>query len=109
MPRPGIQLNELLDDMATETQLRALQIIRSNEIERPGHFARLMWPDAEAWQRPAKCGNHGVSKGGGMRMAGGAYLGKLQKAGLVEWYTTWPNRRLYRLTPAGESQLSSNA
>lgn len=42
-------------------------------------------------------------------MAGGGYLGKLQKAGLVEWRTTWPNRRLYRLTPAGESQLSSNA
>lgn len=94
--------------MATDAQIRALTIISSNEIERPAHFARLMWPNAEAWCRPAKCGNHGVSKGGGMRMAGGGYIGKLRKAGLIEWYRTWPKRDLLRLTDAGKAVLSSN-
>lgn len=79
--------------MATDRQLRALRIIAEGSVERPGQFALLMWPDAEAWRRPAKCGNHGVSKGGGMRTVGSTYLGKLRKAGLVEWrYVGWPNR-----------------
>lgn len=62
--------------MATDRQLRALRIIAEGSVERPGQFALLMWPDAEAWRRPAKCGNHGVSKGGGMRTVGSTYLGK---------------------------------
>ncbi len=90
--------------MVTKTQLRALRIIYTSAIESPAQFAHLMWPDAEAWQRPAKCGNHGVSKGGGMRMAGGAYLGKLRKAGYVAKGMT-----CFYLTPAGKALLAKAA
>ncbi len=81
--------------MATETQLRALRIIYTSAIESPAQFAHLMWPDAEAWQRPAKCG---------MRMAGGAYLGKLRKAGYVAKGMT-----CFYLTPTGWALLSKAA
>lgn len=89
----------------TETQARALSIIKNDEPRRPAEFARLMWPDAEAWVRPAKCGQYGVSRGGGMRMAGGAYLAKLRKAGLI---TSPPSGSGYRymLTPDGQRLLA---
>lgn len=30
--------------------VKALRIIQSHTIERPGQFARYMWPNAEGWQ-----------------------------------------------------------
>lgn len=91
--------------MATEAQIRALRIISDHNIERPSQFARLMWPDAQGWHIPGKCG-HGSSSGVGMRLAGGAYLGKLCKAGLVRRWVRWPNVRIFEITPAGEQVLS---
>ena len=65
-------------------QRRALEIIRdrSEEINFAKQFAKLMWPDSPAWNRPKKCG-YGSHRGGGMYSAGGGYLGKLEKMGLV--------------------------
>lgn len=47
----------------------------------PREFARRMWPDSDGWRRRAKAGPNGVSIGGGMNLAAGAFLGKLAKAG----------------------------
>lgn len=69
----------------TDSQLRALRIIRDNRIEMPRQFARLMWPDSDGWKTMTKCGNYGATRGGGMNLAGGAYLGKLRQWGFINW------------------------
>lgn len=66
----------------TITLVKALWIIAHKNVEMPSQFAMLMWPDAEAWSRHTKCG-YGTTRGGGIKMAGGAYLGKLWKRGLI--------------------------
>jgi hypothetical protein len=68
----------------TDSEKRALLIIGKNKNVRPGYFARLMWPDAAGWKRSTKAGAKGITKGGGMRLAAGGYLGKLAKTGLIE-------------------------
>ena len=65
--------------MVTETTKRALEIIRDHHITMPHQFARFMWPDNPAWSRTTKAG----VRGGGMNLAGGGYLGKLRKWGLI--------------------------
>ena len=70
----------------TPAERRALEILRDHGRMRPGEFALVMWPDAEGWKRSGKCGNNGSTKGVGMRLAGGAYLGKLQKKGLARYW-----------------------
>ena len=62
---------------------QALLIVKEAGIIRPREFAERMWPDSEGWQRMARCGPYGVTQGGGMPPAGGAYLGKLRARGLV--------------------------
>lgn len=69
----------------TPSQFRALKIIRDNRIEMPRQFARLMWPDSDGWDRYTKCGPYGVTRGGGMSIAGGGYLGKLCSGGLINY------------------------
>ena len=69
----------------TETMVEALRIIRDHEIDSPRQFALFMWPDAAGWNRLGKCGQ-GTTRGGGMNLAGGAYLGKLKKRGLIYRY-----------------------
>ena len=65
--------------MITETTRRALEIIRSHRITAPRQFARFMWPDNPGWSRTTRAG----VRGGGMALAGGGYLGKLRKRGLI--------------------------
>ena len=89
----------------TNPQNRALQILSENRIERPGQFARLMWPDAEGWARTTKCGAYGVCRGGGMRMAAGGYLGRLRKAGLVKNGWSEAGQRIFTLTDAGQAAM----
>jgi hypothetical protein len=79
----------------------ALLLIKHNEIDRPGEFARLLWPDSEGWQRRSKVG-HGTTIGGGMRLAGGGFIGKLRQRGLIaggigyHYFLTEKGRRLLR-------------
>lgn len=67
----------------TASQRRALEIVRDNPGIAPREFAVKMWPDSMGHERHHKCGPHGSTKGGMMNMAGGGYLGKLAKAGLL--------------------------
>lgn len=64
------------------SQRRALEILKYNMIEAPAQFARLMWPDSPAWKNHTKKGR-GTTRGGGMAVAAGCYLGKLRRAGYV--------------------------
>ena len=68
----------------TKSVLKALLIIRDKKPTRPGEFAYWMWEDYPRWNARTKCGN-GVSIGGGMNIAAGGYLGKLKKAGWIDW------------------------
>lgn len=88
----------------TDSQARALAILESGEIHYPSQFAHQMWPDAEGWQRSSRRGQ----RGSGMNLAGGSYLGKLRRAGLiydryVEMYG--PTYRVFELSSEGKAAL----
>jgi len=68
--------------LLTPKQKQALAIVQANPGIRPKRFAELMWPKSDCWERRYRCGN-GSHKGGGMYQAGGGYLGRLRKLGLV--------------------------
>ena len=61
----------------------ALRIIHNHDIRRPKQFGLLFWPAHPGWQRLGRCGKNGVTKGVGMRLAAGAFLGRLQRQGFV--------------------------
>ena len=69
----------------TEKTIQALKIIEEHGPIKPREFAGFMWPDSDRWTNRTKCGPHGVTKGGGMNLAGGGLLGKLRNRGLVYW------------------------
>ena len=71
--------------MISESTIKALTIIRDNQIDFPSQFARLMWPDSPCWHRVYNVG-HGASRGVAMNRAAGAYLGRLRKRGLILGY-----------------------
>lgn len=72
----------------TESQRRALEIVRDNPGIRPGDFAKKMWPDK-------KTGPQG----------GGRYLGKLAKQGWLGYKDNWGVREGYFLLRAGKDAL----
>jgi len=95
-----------VDKPLTATQHRALSLLYYNPALRyPSEFAHLMWPDSPAWSRGGKCGRNenGLQKGQGIMKAGGAYLAKLEYAGLIS--CNWPDMhataREWRLTEDG--------
>lgn len=93
----------------TPVAVRALQIIRDNRPGAPKEFGRLMWPDAPAWTVHTKCGPYGVTRGGGITMASGAFLGKLKKRGLITYRHVGRARYAqveYVLTEAGKTALA---
>ena len=96
--------------MLTPTQRRALEILRDHAPLSPSVFAKWMWPDAEAWSHHTKCG-HGTSHGGGMNLAGGAYLGKLRKRGWAErWYGGFVSKPPgWYLSDEGKAALDTDA
>lgn len=63
----------------TESQTKALTILKEYGALMPGDFAKYMWPDSPAWNRHYNCGPYGSCTGSGIRKAGGSYLGKLCK------------------------------
>lgn len=84
----------------TENVLRALEILEKKGPLTAKWFAEEFWPDHPGWKRVSNIG-HGATRGVGMWFAGGGYLGKLRKAGLVtdgEHYT-------YRITSKGQRIL----
>ena len=87
--------------------MKALGILYDHEIASAVEFARLMWPDSEGWHHRIGAG-HGVVRGRGMSMAGGSYLGRLQKAG---WSTVSFGgsryRQIYHLTPEGKKLVEA--
>ena len=93
--------------MITESQRKALEIIKHHPGIAPREFAAFMWPDSDGHRRHTKCG-HGVTRGGGMNLAGGGYLGKLTRKGLI--YRSSSASRVgqfgYKLTGAGERALA---
>jgi hypothetical protein len=60
----------------------ALKIIEKNEIHMPKEFARLMWPNSDAWRRVQNVG-HGATAGAGIVYSAGGFLGKLRNQGLI--------------------------
>lgn len=83
----------------TPKQRQALELLRDHQIDSPTQFARLMWPDADGWRRVGRCGLNGSTRGVGMRLGAGGYLGRLRKAGFIDHSN--------RLTPAGHAALES--
>lgn len=69
-------------------------------------FAKLAWPDAEAWTKIQKVGNHGSARGGGMVFAGGGTLGRLRRAGLVRKDWVGPGGPTFRPTSEGLQRLA---
>ena len=90
----------------TTAQRRALEILRDKGPLPPREFSRWMWPDNIAHQATGKCGAYGVTRGTGMHLAGGAYLGKLSKAGLVSYDV---RARSYVPSAAGHAALEAPA
>jgi len=91
----------------TQPQRRALEIIRDHGRITPGRFADLMWPDSPGHNRIHKCGPNGASKGVMMAMAGGGYLGKLWKRGLIR--PVWDDYiREWAISPEGLRALNDN-
>lgn len=78
----------------TPTQ-KALSIISLNDGERltATEFARKMWPDSKSWRRLY---GHGACR------AGGAFLARLERNGLVYRLV----RHLPILTRAGKAELA---
>lgn len=94
----------------TAKTLRALEVLAGGEPGglMPGEFARRLWPDADGWRRATKCGPYGSSRGGGMRLAGGGFLGKLAKRGLAERRDNYYGKTYvmrWKLTAAGRDAL----
>jgi hypothetical protein len=81
----------------TDTQRRALAILDSMGPLRPREFGRLLWPGARGWARVGKCGTYGSTRGVGMCLASGAYLGKLRARGWV--------KRDYHMAPWGLNEF----
>jgi len=90
----------------TDAQVKALAIIRDHGPLRPREFARLMWPDSDGWRRHSRSGPNGSCKGGGMHLAGGAYLAKLNHLGLVYFHIR--NRNGYSLSTLGKVSLEES-
>ena len=66
----------------SDKTVKALLIIRDNPGIRPRKFAELMWAGSESWLKVGRVG-HGASKGVGLVLKGGGYLGKLRQERLV--------------------------
>jgi hypothetical protein len=88
-------------------QVKCLTILRDQGPLRAGQFAERIWPNAPGWHRHMKCGQHGSAAGGGMRIAGGQLLGKLRKAGWVDYIPDFAGRGCrYSLSSVGRLELT---
>lgn len=97
------------DIKATPAVLKGLQIIADHPGIRPREFAKKMWPDSPGWKRHSRSGPNGAHQGGGMYLTGGAFMGRLNNAGLT--VHTYAHRfdTGHELTDAGRKMLEDNA
>ena len=62
---------------------KALEIIRDNEISMPKQFAHHYFPEEhEGWRRVGRVG-HGVTRGVGLVLFAGGFMGKLRAQELI--------------------------
>lgn len=87
----------------TKTMAKAIQVIGAHDGTRARSFGKLMWPDAKAWSVYGNVG-HGVTRGVGMQLMSGGYLGKLRKRGLVYLFMSEYDNR-WHLTNKGIEEL----
>lgn len=89
----------------TDKQARALQILRDENITYASQFGRSFWGnDHPSWRKISKAGAYGSTRGGGMNLGSGGYLGKLQRKGLI--YHGGQGRQ-YQLTDLGKRSLAA--
>lgn len=95
---------------ATPSVLRGLQIVADagDQGIRPREFARAMWPDSPGWQRSSRSGPNGTHRGGGMYLTGGAFLGRLERAGLTYHARNYEYDTSHAITQAGLKFLEEN-
>lgn len=96
------------EQVLTEAQEKALQIVQEHGPIAPAWFSELMWPDSPARRRVYKCGPKGSTRGSGLWLSAGGFLGKLRRKGWVEYKFSGyrPIRRLgYILTAEGRDVL----
>ena len=67
----------------TETQLRALRILRDHGPVTPTEFAEWMWPDSPYWRVVYRAGPYGSVRGRGLVKSAGSYLAKLRRSDLA--------------------------
>lgn len=90
----------LREETLTAPQTRALAILREHQPLMPRDFARLMWPDSEAWDKPTRgAGNHLGGMGATMPMKGARMLWTLQRLRLARQDHNW----LWRAHPRSTS------
>lgn len=86
----------------TDTERKALQIVRDHPGISASYFAELMWPDSHMHSKVSNQG-HGATRGKAAWLCGGSYLGKLRKK---EWVTPdYASGHGYRLSSAGAAIL----
>lgn len=90
----------------TKAQAKSLQIIRDNDVQYASQFADLYFPkDYIGFRRMTKCG-YGSTRGGGMNLWAGGWLGKLRKKGLVSGIGGGVNT--FRLTAQGKAAIEKH-
>ena len=82
------------DHIGKASYTRALEILRQHPGISARGFAEQMWPNAEGWHHVCKVGR-GATYGAGMWRAGGGYLGRLIKQGLVRREYSWSGQYVY--------------
>lgn len=83
---------------------KSLKIVRDNPGIRPREFAvAYHGKDHPGFKRHSKAGPNGSTRGGGMNLWGGSWLGKLRREGLVDG-GFWPDG--YRISTKGKGLLS---
>ena len=89
--------------MATETTIKALNIIKELDRVSAAEFARRMWPDSNMHKKVSNQGN-GSCRGKAAWLCGGSYLAKLAKKKLIRYSTALET---YILTKDGEALIKN--
>lgn len=85
--------------------IKALHIIDAEPSITSGMFAERMWPDSPQWKVAWNVGHNGSVRGLGMPLAGGSFIGRLVKRGLIDKFFDRNQRRILRLTDKGRELI----